>query len=147
VENPTLVAGSSWLDAGDPLVRDADATITDVGLLGGALDGYRSQFSALLPFVVEHVDPPFGPASGPVVQVSIRFTRALDPATVDASSFAVTLDGAPVSGTLDVAGAVATFVPDAPLLSGHCEVALSAALADSSDAPLLEPFRYAVDLP
>jgi len=147
VENPTLVAGSPWIDAGDPLVRDDDATVTDVGVLGGVLDAYRPVFSALMPFVVQHVDPPFGPFAGPVTQVSVEFTRDVDATSVDATTFAVTLDGAAVAGTFDVQGDVATLVPVAPITSGHVEVALASGIRDLNGSLLLEPLRYSVGLP
>ncbi|MBL8843302.1 MAG: hypothetical protein JNL90_17410 [Planctomycetes bacterium] len=147
-EDFTLRAGSSWRDRGDPLERDRDDSTTDVGRDGGLLADFAPTAARRLPFVVEALLPGGGVAAVAPTALEVRFTRAVRASSVDAASFAVTLDGNPVAGSRSVAGDTLRFVPAAPFASGALEVALSAELqADADGSPLALPLRSTLVLP
>ena len=150
-ESPVLVLGSTWVDRGDPTERDLDDSVTDVGVLGGRLGAFRaSRAGGVVPLVVKELDPAMGPALTAPADVRVRFTRPLDPASVDATTFAVTLDGVPVAGQRVVQGHDLVFTPTVPFGSGELEITLGAGLAADAahgGMKLALPFRYTVSLP
>ena len=147
-EDFTLRPGSSWRDRGDALERDLDGSITDVGRDGGRLAAFLPDEAQRLPFVAEALLPGAGPATVAPSALEIRFTRAVRASSVDATSFAVTRDGAPLAGSRSVAGDTIRFVPAGPLPGGALEIAVSDALLDHADGSRLAlPFRYTVVVP
>ncbi len=145
-EDFALIEGSEWLDAGDPVEVDADASITDVGVLGGVLQDFASRRAERIPFVVERLLPGIGPVTGPVTLVQARCTRSVDPQSVDEDSFEVLLDGQPVDGTISVSQRTLQFVPDSPIASGALEIALHSAIRDLADEALELPLRWTCEI-
>jgi hypothetical protein len=82
---------------------------------------------------------PLSSGISPAANVRAVFARAVDPATVTASSFTVTGPGGPVAGTVsyDPATRTATFTPSAPLsLTTTYTANLTAAVHASDGGPL-----------
>lgn len=150
-ESFALPLGSSWIDRGDALERDLDGSATDVGVLGGRLAAFAaSEAGGYLPLLVERLEPAMGSADVAPVALAVRFTKPLDGASVDATSFAVTAAGLAVPGSLSVAGATVTFTPTVPFTAGPLVIALGAALAaDPTEGGdlLALPFRFTVVVP
>ncbi len=147
-EDPRLVPGSYWQDAGDSIENDSDGTVTDVGVLGGTLESFLPLDSVRwIPFVVSRMTPAPGAASGPFSQVGVGFTRPLDATTVDDSTIVVLLNGQVVSGTLSVVLDQIGFDADAPLSGGSVEVQLHGGIRSSTGEGLMLPFRYRIQIP
>ncbi len=148
VEDPRLIPGSRWQDAGDPLDRDGDATVPDVGVLGGSLESFLPLRSGeWIPFVVARLTPAPGPAAGPFSQIRVGFTRTLDKTTVSDSTFRVLLDDEDVAGTLNVILEQIVFDADSPLSGGRVEVQVYGGLRSSRGEDLLLPIRYRIQVP
>lgn len=146
-EDPRLLSGSQWIDAGDPVEPDPDDSITDVGILGGRLAEFQPQRTGLrFPLVPDRYTPGMGPATGPLAVIEVRMTRLLDPLTVTGSTFEVTVDGAPRSGTIGVDRRTITFTPDQPIQAGLVRVSLQRQISDTFGVVLDLPMSYLIDV-
>ncbi len=66
--------------------------------------------------IVTTTNPINGASGVPLNQIiTATFNETMNPATITASSFIITVGGAPVSGTVTLSGAVATFTPTSRL--------------------------------
>ncbi len=116
-ETPTTpsapVAANAPLDPASPA---APATPSITPLPASASMPPASSDATGAPTVV--ATSPLGGAVGVAINRSITatFSEALDPATIDASTFVLMQGNAPVSGTVTFLGRVATFEPDADLM-------------------------------
>ncbi len=148
VEDPRLQSASGWQDAGDPLDHDGDGTTSDIGILGGTLETFVPLRSLhRVPFVVAQMTPRPGAVAGPVAEIRARFSRALDPASVDAATFVVLLNGSAATGTWSVVADTIVFVPDAPLAGGTVEVQVHGEIASSTGEHVALPYRYWLQVP
>jgi hypothetical protein len=117
-----LGAASPAIDAGDPAVAylDADGSPNDLGAFGGPAGGRVGviggmsrpmEVIAISPHVQLHENAPMPSGTTPL---TLAFTNALDPATVDATSVRVVGPTGAVAGAYGVSGRTVTFTPDAP---------------------------------
>ncbi len=91
---------------------------------------------------------PTGGASGVALNTSFiaTFSEALDPSTVNASTFTVTGGGSPISGTVGYSNKVATFQPDSNLSASTVYTAtLSTVIADLAANTLASEFTWSVE--
>jgi hypothetical protein len=147
-EDPRLVDGATWLDAGDPIDLDGDGSVADVGVLGGTLETFVPRRSTgWIPFVVQQMTPPPGTLAAPVAEIRARFTRPVDPASVDATTFVVLLNDVPAAGTLSVEVDTIVFVPTVPLAGGTVEVEVHRAIAATTGEVVELPYRYWLRVP
>jgi hypothetical protein len=146
-EDPRLVSNSPWQDAGDPLQSDGDATVTDVGVLGGMLGSFRPlRSSGWIPFVANRLTPSPGFALGPLSQLELGFARSLDEASVDGSTFVVLVDGQARSGAIEVDADRIVFTFDSPVVGGTVEVQVHGGVRSSAGESLLLPLRYRIEV-
>ena len=83
-----------------------------IALISGCANDDFNEIIGVCP-VVSTTIPADGATGVPLNQViTATFNEAMNPATIDQSSFVLTAAGAPVSGTVSLSGAIATFTPN-----------------------------------
>ncbi len=108
-----IIILSSWAIARFVIDRLLQATTSGGTVTGGTGPGYTGGFSGGSPgqvFVIQSITPQ-GDVPLRNVQVKILLSKAIDPSS--AGAITVTEGGAPVGGTVDVSGSLATFTPSA----------------------------------
>jgi uncharacterized delta-60 repeat protein len=94
---------------------------------------------------VQSTSPPDGATEvSTTALVTATFSEAIDPSSVDATTFQV-LDGAlsPVAGAVSAAGSTATFTPSTPLVRGALFTAtLGPAIRDLAGNPMAAPVAW-----
>lgn len=119
------------------------APTTDGSASGSDGGGATSEVPAAAPLTVESISPE-DEASEVALDavIEIRFSAALDPATVSASSVVVQGPSGAIEGALTVEGAVVRFAPAPPLpLLTPVRISLATALASTEGGSLEEPFE------
>ncbi|SHG51934.1 Ig-like domain-containing protein [Flavobacterium fluvii] len=86
-----------------------------IALISGCANDDFEEVVGVCP-VVSTTNPIDGAVGVPLNQIiTATFNEAMNPATIDQSSFVLTVGGIPVSGTVTLSGAVATFTPNSLL--------------------------------
>src|ERR1700677_1510402 len=121
-------------------------TIGALAMLATALDSGcgREQTAAVIPLVVTAV-PANGAVAVPVAQViSATFNKAMDPASINTSTFLVAgPGGAPVSGTVTYIGTTASFTPNVLLAPTTTYIAtITTGATDLLGIPLASNFPW-----
>ncbi|TDJ65835.1 MAG: hypothetical protein E2O39_17430 [Planctomycetota bacterium] len=114
------------------------AMLAPILACGGAGGGSGGLASASAP-TVTGIQPVDGATDvDPTAPLVVTFDQAIDPATLDAASFRVSVNGTPHAGALAVNGAVVTFTPSRPYcLLGAGTLELSEAIANFAGLPLV----------
>lgn len=121
--------------AGNKLLGNADVTLQFT--TGPGPDATAPAFAESAPAAAETGVPQNRP-------LIARFTEALSPASVNSSTFAVTVGGAAVAGAYAFAGSSVAFTPGAPWTDGlEVQVALSTGLQDASGNALAAAQAFA----
>jgi hypothetical protein len=124
---PGTVAYAGTTATFTPSIALASGTLFTATITTGAQDtnGYAlaanyvwSFTTVIVPPVVTSTVPLNGASNVPLAQVlSATFSKAMKPATINATTFTVSAGGVAVAGTVAYSGTVATFTPTANLLS------------------------------
>ena len=127
----------------------ADRNVVGFQLNGSADDAMLDGLPALggPPRVaVSAVSPVNGATGVPRTNaVSVTFNRTMDPATINAATFQVTVGGTPVAGTISAAGTTYTFTPAGNLAGGALyTVTVTTGAMDAAGHALAEPFTSTV---
>ena len=86
-----------------------------IALISGCANDDFQEVIGVCP-VVSTTNPVDGAVGVPLNQIiTATFNEEMNPATIDQSSFVLTVGGTPVSGTVALSGAVATFTPNSLL--------------------------------
>ena len=138
-----VLAGAGACDGREAIELSPDAAVSPEA------DGGVDTESDVAP-VVAATSPADGAAEvEPTMTIEARFSEPMDPATIDAATFVVTADGAPVRGVIsyDAETATARFVPEVPLaLRGRIVATVRKGAADAEGAPLARERTWAFDV-
>ena len=124
------------------------ATITTGAkdLMGASLAvNFVWTFTAAVPPTVVSTVPANGTTAVAVnTAISATFSRAMNPATINAATFTLTGPGAtPVAGAVAYSGSIATFIPTAALATGTLYMAtITTGAKDPAGAPLATNFVW-----
>jgi hypothetical protein len=91
--------------------------LTGCGGGGGGTSNSASQQSDTAPTVVSTFPAVNSGAVAMNTAITVTFSEAIDPATINAQSFTLTTGGVPVAGSVTYFGTMAVFRPDANLLA------------------------------
>ncbi|HYF64868.1 MAG TPA: Ig-like domain-containing protein, partial [Herpetosiphonaceae bacterium] len=153
---PPLAGVGRWIDTStyvySPTAGLVPSTAYQVTIKAGLADqtggalraAYGWSFTTIQPLVASSQPAPNDAQASPVAPLSLVFNQPMDPASLrDSITLRQVTGNVDVAGTLEVAGARATFTPAAPLNRGaRYELNVAAgARAASGAGELAQPFR------
>ncbi|WP_395050216.1 ice-binding family protein [Flavobacterium sp.] len=109
-----------------------------IALMSGCASDDFNEVVGICPIVVS-TNPLDGATGVPFNQiVSATFNEEMNPATINQSSFILTVGGTPVSGTVTLSGAVASFTPSSLLIANTIYTAKVTTLSKDLDGNALQ---------